>query len=258
MNDKSARLMKPDFSEIIKMIFGMKEINKKIELLNKSGYEVNSFLDIVKNDNKTNTIVYTSKEFQPLVETFSDKYAFVGSSVSKVIYEREEKNRKQIYISLGTVNNKNNNFYKNCIEAFKNLDVDVIMSVGSKTNIKSLGEIPSNFRIENSVEQVKVLQNTDVFITHCGMNSVNESLYYEVPMGLFPQHSEQRMVANRVQELGAGVILKKNTSKSIKELTFKIMKDENYRKNAEKISVSFKDSGVSRRAAHKIIEVIEN
>lgn len=132
------------------------------------------------------------------------------------------------------------------------------MSVGSKTDIKSLGEIPSNFRVENSVEQVKVLKNTDVFITHYGMNSVSESLYYKVPMVLFSQHSEQRMIANRTEKLGAGLLLKRNVSKSIKELTFKIINDENYRKNAEKISESFKASGGSIKAAHKIIEVIEN
>ena len=257
-NDKTARLMKQDLSEMIKMIFGMKKINKKLELLRENGYEIKSFLDIVKNENDTDTIVYTSKEFQPLVESFSDKYSFVGPSISKTIYEKDEKNRKQIYISLGTVNNKNNNFYKNCIEAFKDLDVDVIMSVGNKTDIKALGEIPSNFIVENSVNQIKVLQNTDVFITHCGMNSVNEALYYKVPMVLFPQHSEQRMVAKRVEDLGAGVMLKKNTSKSIKDLTFKIIKDENYRKHAEKISESFKASGGSTKAANKIIEVIKS
>jgi len=136
--------------------------------------------------------------------------------------------------------------------------VDVVMSVGNKTDIKALGEIPSNFKVENSVEQIKVLQNTDVFITHCGMNSVNEALYYKVPMVLFPQHSEQGMVANRVQELGAGVMLKKSSSKSIKETVFKVIKDENYRKHAEKISESFKASGGSTKAANRIIEIIKS
>lgn len=81
------------------------------------------------------------------------------------------------------------------MKAFEDTNFDVIMSVGNDTDIKSLGDIPSNFKIENTVEQIKVLQETDVFITHCGMNSTNESLYYGVPMVLFPQHSEQKMVA---------------------------------------------------------------
>lgn len=52
------------------------------------------------------------------------------------------------------------------------------MSVGKGTNIGSLGEIPNNSVVSQNVEQIEVLQNTDVFITHCGMNSVSESLLF--------------------------------------------------------------------------------
>jgi UDP:flavonoid glycosyltransferase YjiC (YdhE family) len=48
-----------------------------------------------------------------------------------------------VYISLGTMLNKNNSFYKNCIKALKDCDEDVIMSVGEKTAISGLGEIPA-------------------------------------------------------------------------------------------------------------------
>ena len=94
-NEHTAKLMKKDFREIFSMILGMGRINKKINLLRDNGYEINNFIDIVKNDNDTNTIVYTSKEFQPMVETFSDKYYFVGPSLSNKVYEPILKNRKQ-------------------------------------------------------------------------------------------------------------------------------------------------------------------
>ena len=42
------------------------------------------------------------------------------------------------------------------------------------------------------------------------MNSVSESLYFGVPLVLFPQTSEQNGVANRTAELGAGLFLKEN------------------------------------------------
>ncbi len=44
---------------------------------------VDSFVAIVQNDNETDTIVYTTKEFQPMAESFSDRYAFVGPSIRK-------------------------------------------------------------------------------------------------------------------------------------------------------------------------------
>ena len=44
------------------MITGMRQINKKMQLLRSYGYEVDSFISIIQNDNETDTIVYTSKE----------------------------------------------------------------------------------------------------------------------------------------------------------------------------------------------------
>ena len=111
-NKYTAPMMKQGFKEIMYMMLGMRKINKKLELLRNHGYYVKDFISIIENDNDTNTIVYTSKEFQPMVETFSDKYYFVGPSVADVTVEKEVIDGKRIYISLGTVNNKNLSFIK--------------------------------------------------------------------------------------------------------------------------------------------------
>ena len=256
-NEHTSKMMKPGFKETFNMILKMGQMNKKIKSLRNIGYDVKSFIDIVGNNNDTDTIVYTSKEFQPMVETFSDKFYFVGPSVSNEVYNVISKTKKQIYISLGTINNKNNDFYKNCIQAFKDLDIDVVMSVGKNTDIKSLGHIPNNFCIKNSVNQIEVLQNSDVFITHCGMNSVNESLYYGVPMVLFPQHSEQKMVCDRVSDLEAGIILNNNSIESIKNSTLDVLDNDKYKENAMKLSESFNSAGGSKRASDIILDIID-
>ena len=255
-NQYTAPMMKQGFKEIMYMILGMRKVNKKLELLRSHGYDVKNFVSIIQNDNDTNTIVYTSKEFQPMVDTFSDKYYFVGPSVADISVEKERTSCKKIYISLGTVNNKNIDFYKNCIEAFKDDDIDVIMSIGNNTDISQLGNIPENFKVENKVDQVKVLQEVDGFISHCGMNSVNESLYYGVPLILFPQQSEQSMVCRRVAELGAGFVLKNDKPKNIKEAVFEVINHNKYEENAEKLSKSFKNAGGASKAVDAILHLI--
>ncbi|MCC3866776.1 macrolide family glycosyltransferase [Terrisporobacter mayombei] len=255
-NQYTAPKMKQGFKEIMYMVLGMRKVNKKLEFLRSHGYDVKNFVSIIQNDNDTNTIVYTSKEFQPMIDTFSDKYYFVGPSVADISVEKERKAYKKIYISLGTVNNKNIDFYKNCIEAFKDDDIDVIMSVGNNTDISQLGNIPENFKVENKVEQVKVLQEVDGFISHCGMNSVNESLYYGVPLILFPQQSEQGMVCRRVAELGAGFVLKNDKPKNIKEAVFEVINNNKYEENAEKLSKSFKNAGGASKAVDAILHLI--
>ena len=80
MNKYTAKLMKQSLKEIFRMLMGIPRINRKIKLLQEKGYKVKNIISIIQNDNDTDTIVYTSKEFQPMVETFSEKYAVVGPS----------------------------------------------------------------------------------------------------------------------------------------------------------------------------------
>ncbi|HBR27908.1 MAG TPA: glucosyltransferase [Firmicutes bacterium] len=254
-NQHTAKLMKRGIGEIIRMVRGMPRINEKLRLLRENGYMVDKFITLIENDNNTNTIVYTSPEFQPLSETFSNKYAFVGPSVSAAPAYTGDK-PTTVYISLGTILNKNNRFYKNCIKALKELDVDVIMSVGEKTDLSTLGEIPARFEVRKKVKQIEVLNQADVFLTHCGMNSVNESLYYGVPMVLFPQHSEQAMVAKRVATLGAGIMLRGNKPKQIRIAVEQVLYNDTYKEQAQIISKSFKVAGGAKKAVDVILDVI--
>lgn len=257
-NQYTAKMMKQGLREMISMFKGMPRIQEKMKLLNEHGYPVENFVSIVQNDNDTNTIVYTSRKFQPMVETFSDKYAFVGPSVIEKGVRGFRKKRPQIYIALGTVLNRNVKFYRKCIEALKDLEVDVIMSIGLSTEPSELGEIPDSFTVESYVNQMEVLSGTDVFLTHCGMNSVNESLYYGVPMVLFPQHSEENAVAIRTEELGAGVRLRRNSAKAIRRAVIEILKNDRYKKCAQEIGEDFQQCGGAVMAAEFIEKVADD
>jgi len=258
-NRYTAKLMKRSLMELLRMIVGMPRINKKMKLLKDHGYELKNFISIVQNDNQTDTIVYTSKEFQPMSDTFSDRYAFVGPSIRQSSpVQNENQDRKVVYISLGTVLNQNQDFYQNCIKAFAKTDYDVVMSVGEGTNISTFGNIPGNFTVKNSVDQISILQTADVFITHSGMNSVNESLYFGVPMVLFPQHGEQRMVADRVAELGAGLVLKGKKPKCLETTVAEIFANQAYQEGAQKLSETLRKAGGPVKAVNVILNKIED
>lgn len=251
-NQYSAKIMKQSLGQIFGMIFSMSKINKNIKRLQDKGYPVKSVLDIIQNDNNTDTIVYTSPEFQPCSETFSEKYVFVGPSIRPVENMIEKKSDKLIYISMGTVINDSTEFYKKCIEALANTKYQVIMSVGNLINIEDLGAVPDNITISRFVDQIAVLSQADVFLTHCGMNSVNESLYYKVPLVMLPQTSEQDGVATRVEQLGAGVRLKHINAKAIRETIESVLNTKSYYEQASKISQSFHKCTGAKGAADKI------
>ncbi|MDE6592628.1 MAG: glucosyltransferase [Oscillospiraceae bacterium] len=251
-NQYSAKIMKQDMGQLFGMIFSMSKINKDIKRLRDKGYPVKSVLDIIQNDNDTHTVVYTSPEFQPCSETFSDKYSFVGPSVRPAVNEIAKTYDKLIYISMGTVVNDSLEFFKSCIAAFSNTEYQVIMSVGDIIEIKDLGDIPDNISVQKFVDQISVLNKADVFLSHCGMNSVNESLYYKVPLVMYPQTREQEGVAARVEQVGAGILLKKPSSDSIRETVEQVMNTPSYRENAAAISEGFRKCPGAKGAADKI------
>ena len=251
-NQYSAKIMKQSLRQMFGMIFSMTKINKNIKRLQEKGYPVKSVLDIIQNDNNTDTIVYTSPEFQPCSETFSDKYVFVGPSIRPIENIFEKKSDKLIYISMGTVINDSTEFYKKCIEALANKKYQVIMSVGNLINIEDLGAVPYNITISRFVDQIAVLSQADVYLTHCGMNSVNESLYYKVPLVMYPQTSEQDGVATRVEQLGAGIRLKYVNAKSITETIENVLHTKSYYEQAAKISEGFHKCTGVKGAADKI------
>lgn len=254
-NKHSAQIMKQSLGQMFGMIFSMGKINKDIKRLQDKGYPVKSVLDIIQNDDNTHTVVYTSPQFQPCADTFSDKYAFVGPSVRPVTEQITKTKEKLIYISMGTVVNDQAGFYKNCIKAFADTEYQVIMSIGNLVDAKELGELPQNISVHEHVDQIAVLNQADVFLSHCGMNSVNESLYYEVPLVMYPQTNEQGGVANRVMQVGAGIHLEKTSPAAIREAVEKVLSDPTYCEKAAEISDGFKKCPGAKGAADKILQV---
>lgn len=253
-NRYTARLLRKGAGEITRTLMGIPRVNRKIKMLREHGYEVKNLFSLLQNDNNTDTIVYTTREFQPMADTFSDRYAFVGPSLA---VERTEKVRNIVYISLGTVMNKRSEFYRNCVEAFRDSGREVLLTVGEQTDVFALGEIPQNITVKNHVDQLAALQRTAVFLTHCGMNSANESIYFGVPAVLYPQQSEEAMVARRMEELGVGLMLKNSTPQAIQAAVEQVLQDDTYRKNTEKLSRSFREAGGASAAAEKILKVAD-
>ena len=251
-NRYSAKYMKESPWDIAKMLFAMPRINKQIKRLQDHGYPVRGLLEIVQNDNETNTIVYTSKYFQPCQETFSDRYHFIGPSIRPVTEPVMKTAEKTVYISMGTVN-QNREFYRNCIHVLGKTDWQVIISMG--TNTEHFDHLPANIQIHETVDQMAVLSIADAFITHCGMNSASEGLYFQVPLVLFPQTPEQGAVAKRTEELGAGVRLPSISEDDILECLKQVLTVPDYKKNAIKVSESFHSCGGAAEARAFLEEV---
>ena len=252
-NQMSSQYMKMSAGELSDLIFGLPKISKELKTLEPYGYKVKSALALVTSDNDTDSIVYTTESFQPCSESFTDHYAFVGPSVFSKVMPDKKKERPLVYISMGTIINERPDFYKKCIEALKDINVDVIISCGKSLDIAKLGKLPDNVSAYSYVNQLDVLSKTDVFITHCGMNSVSESLYMAAPLVLYPQTNEQHAVAKRTAEINAGVMLRDDSTEGIRNAVKEVLGNKKYTEAAMKCCDEFRSAPGTAGAAEFIL-----
>ncbi|SCL93045.1 MGT family glycosyltransferase [Bacillus wiedmannii] len=211
------------------------------------------------------TIVYTSKEYQPRSDVFDESYKFVGPSIAtrKEVdsFSMEDlKDEKLIFISMGTVFNEQPELYEKCFEAFKDVEATVVLVVGKKINLNQFENIPNNFKLYNYVPQLEILQHADVFVTHGGMNSSSEALYYGVPLVVIPVTGDQPLVAQRVSEVGAGIRInrKELSSELLRETVEKVMDDVTFKENSRKVGESLRNAGGYNRAVDEILKMKMN
>ena len=127
--------------------------------------------------------------------------------------------------------------------------------MGKLTDPGKLGAIPDNFIVRPSMPQLEILQRAALFISHGGMNSVNESLFYGVPLVVIPQQMEQLLNGRMVERAGAGILLGEKPPygriqpNQMRQATDKILHNPRYQQAAKKIGDTFHHAGGFRRAA---------
>lgn len=109
-----------------------------------------------------------------------------------------------LLVSLGTAFNRRPDFFTACADAFADTDWHVVMAIGEHTDPKGIGATAPNIEVASHVTQLAVLRHATAFLTHSGMGSTMEALYYQVPMIAVPQVHEQAVNAQRMQQLNLG------------------------------------------------------
>ena len=231
-----------------------KDIAKDISL------KTDTWLDEIIHNPPELNLVYTLREYQPYESEFpEEQFKFLGPS----IYERKAEsfdfvkgNKPVVYISLGTILKGSTKFFKNCIEAFGDENIDVIISVGKKFSMKKLKNIPKNIHIYPSVPQLEVLKMADAFATHGGMNSVSEALTLGVPMVVIPFVSDQHVNAQCIENLGVGKKLtcQAVTRHSLKEAVLSVFSNQDIQNNLVTVKKLINNAPGNRGGAEIIID----
>jgi MGT family glycosyltransferase len=154
-------------------------LRSRLELRRRFGARGLSLLDL-GNIRQPLNLVYTSRAFQPAVEDFDRSYRFVGPSIgarpADPSFPTDRLRDPVLFASLGTVFNADPQLLRSLATELAPLGGTVIVSTG-QTDPEALGPLPDNVLARRFVPQLEVLARAALFVTHGGMNSVNEAMY---------------------------------------------------------------------------------
>nr|QNH67987.1 UDP-glucuronosyltransferase-like protein 5 [Brachionus koreanus] len=238
-------------------------------------------------------LIGISPEFQPKREHFGDEFEFIGHSASNELrkakkidneklkhfldatnvvnpnFDPSKKNEKiLIYASLGTVFNDNKIVFDKILEAYdlfksKNsfFQTRLVMSVGQKVfdQYKNF-KCPNDIIILPYVPQINVLEKASLYVTHCGMSSANEAVYYAVPVICIPMAADQPFVAKRLcDDLNLGLRLQPFdfTPSQLCEGIAKVLNDQSFHKRIYEFSKLMTKYNGGKVAAEKINKTVE-
>ena len=146
---------------------------------------------------------------QPHADRVAASVQFVGPCLDPVrLADRSwappDDGQRVLLVSLGTVYNARLDIFRACLEAFADSGWHVVMAVGKRVDPADLGPVPPGVEVRQSVPQLAVLAAASAFITHAGMASCSEALWFGVPSVAVPQAADQFGNAVMLQALGVG------------------------------------------------------
>jgi zeaxanthin glucosyltransferase len=191
----------------------------------------------------------------------SDKVHFVGlfsrrSHTRNCELDFVSKNKKIIYASLGTLQNGIKQRFWNIAEACRDIDAQLIISLGGRGNPSDYADLPGNPIVLKLGPQLELLKKASLFITHGGLNSVLESLSVGTPLLAVPITNDQPGVAERIRWTGVGEKTVSDEPKTLNILIKKVLNDIRYKNNAMCHAEKIAQSGGTRQAADIIESVL--
>jgi len=158
--------------------------------------------------------------------------------------------RSLIYASMGTLQNRLQHVFQIIAEACQGIDAQLVLSQGGGDNGKTTG-FPGDPIVVPFAPQLELLKRAAITITHAGMNTTIESLAQGVPLVAVPVTNDQPGVAARIEWTGAGAVvpLGKITVPTLRDAVGRVLSEQRFRSNAERLKQAIAQTGGVAEAA---------
>ncbi len=152
--------------------------------------------------------------------------------------------RPLIYGSIGTLQSPNHKFFSIMAQACSHLNAQLVLALG-KSGTAPVPEFPGNPVVVRYAPQTALLARAAATITHSGMNTTQQSLYFGVPLVAIPITHDQPAIAARLTRTGAGTVIRpdKLTAEGLRDALCAVIKEgSSYRAAASRMQDAIRRS----------------
>lgn len=232
------------YDEIDEIILAPEQFELTTQIVQKRQFYLGLCVDVVR-------------EEQSIDSSFHQKF-------EEVVSRKENLGKSLVYCSFGTFYDGSFSrllrFVQALIEAVRTLDhVELVLSINKliMETVTYQMIVPPNVTYFERVPQLTVLQHMDLFITHGGLGSIKESIYYHVPMLVYPLDLRYDQNGNGLKVthhgLGERGVLETESSIQLREKIIKVLSDKRYLTNVQEFSLSTESQNSIDSIIDKII-----
>lgn len=151
-----------------------------------------------------------------------------------------------IYCSLGTqaqFYSGTKRIFQIIIDALSGLpQYQMIIATGRNVSHDDLQRLPPNLLLLNYVPQAQILERASIMITHGGLLTIKDAIFFGVPMIVFPGMYDQPMNSARVVYHGLGVKgdMRSTTVEEVRGLIEKVAQTCAYRERVREFGEMFR------------------
>lgn len=172
--------------------------------------------------------------------------------------DRLDGGRPVVYATQGTaVGPMREEFFSFVMETLRSEPVHLIVTTGEAVDHSRLSTPPANTILEHFVPQSTFLDRVQVMIHHGGFSTCLGGLKFGVPMIMMPFNWDQPDNARRVQELGAGRMLRASTVTAgrLRRWVRKLIEKPEYRDHAREFGRTLQNGRGPEKSSELLVRL---
>jgi UDP:flavonoid glycosyltransferase YjiC (YdhE family) len=170
--------------------------------------------------------------------------------------------RPVVYVCLGTIARPWRELLERMARGLEAIEFRVLWAMPSELRPLLPSKLPPNIRLESWVPQPAVLRhpNVQAFVSHCGTNSVQESIHAGTPIVGIPLFAAQGDMAVRIKDAGIGSWLNKHrfSPEELRAQVLQACRSSAFRANIADLQQGIARAGGVVRAADLIQQALRS